>query len=343
MGGGRQAIAARRSLRRQRRRGLGIPGRFVTPAGNCSRDRCSHELAARPLTARTQLSGIAFGLVAYGLWGFFPLFFHQLSQVPPMDILSHRAFWACVFVSGLLTLRRQWSGVAAVVRNGTHLLLLGGAALLIGVNWLVFLWAVDTRQVVASSLGYFLTPLVNVVLGLVVLGERLDRLEWLAVSLAVAAIANEILAFGSLPWVSLVLATTFGTYGLIRKRLPVDVAPGLWLETLVMLPLCVLYAAWQAERGHSVWVGHAPLTMALLIGSGVLTAVPLLAFAAAARRLDLVTLGMLMYINPTLQFVTAVRLFGEPMQASRLLSFGLIWLGLLIFSWRAWRKYRSPR
>jgi len=294
------------------------------------------------VTAGRQFAGIAFGLVAYGTWGFFPLFFHQLSHVPPMDILSHRAFWACVFVGGLLTLRRQWSSVAAVVRNGPHLLLLGAAALLIGVNWLVFLWAVDTQQVVASSLGYFLTPLVNVVLGLVVLGERLDRLEWLAVGLAVAAIANEILAFGRLPWVSLVLAATFGTYGLIRKRLPVDVAPGLWLETLTMLPLCLLHAAWQAERGHSVWVGHAPSTMALLIGSGVLTALPLLAFAAAARRLDLVTLGMLMYINPTLQFVTAVRLFGEPMQGSRLLSFGLIWLGLLIFSWSAWRKYRNP-
>jgi chloramphenicol-sensitive protein RarD len=295
------------------------------------------------LKAGTQLAGIACGLVAYGMWGFFPLFFHQLSHVLPMDILSHRAFWACVFVSGLLAVRRQWSSVWAVVRNRVHLLLLGGAASLISVNWLVFLWAVDTRQVVASSLGYFLTPLVNVVLGLIVLGERLDRLEWLAVALAVAAIANEILAFGSLPWVSLVLAATFGTYGLIRKRLPVDVAPGLWLETLAMLPPCLLYALWQAERGHSVWVGHAPLTMALLIGSGVLTALPLLAFAAAARRLDLATLGMLMYINPTLQFVTAVGLFGEPMQASRLLSFGLIWLGLLIFSWSAWRRYRSPR
>jgi len=316
---------------------------LVPLASSVPGQRCSQALAAGPVKTRTQFAGITFGVVAYGMWGFFPLFFHQLSHVPPMDILSHRAFWACIFVSGLLTLRRQWSAVAAVVRCRRHLLLVGGAALLIGVNWLVFLWAVHTQQVVASSLGYFLTPLVNVVLGLAVLGERLDRLEWLAVALAVAAIANEILAFGGLPWVSLVLAATFGTYGLIRKHLPVDVVPGLWLETLAMLPLCVLYAVWQAERGHSVWAGHVPLTMTLLIASGVLTALPLLAFAAAARRLDLATLGMLMYINPTLQLVSAVWLFDEPTDASRLLSFGLIWLGLLIFSGSAWYRYHSPQ
>jgi len=290
--------------------------------------------------AGDHLAGIAFGLLAYGMWGFFPLFFRQLAHLPPMDVLSHRAVWACVFVGALLTLRRQWASVAAVLRSTSHLLLLGSAALLIGANWLVFLWAVDAQQVVASSLGYFLTPLVNVVLGLAVLNERLNRLEWLAVALAVAAIGNEIVAFGSLPWVSLVLAATFGTYGLIRKRLPVDVVSGLWLETLAMLPLCVLYSIWQAERGYAVWSGHTPLTAALLMASGVLTALPLLSFAAATQRLDLATVGMLMYINPTLQFVTAVWLFGEPMQATRLLSFGLIWLGLLVFSWSAWGKYR---
>ncbi|HRD89230.1 MAG TPA: EamA family transporter RarD [Accumulibacter sp.] len=292
------------------------------------------------MKAGDHLAGIAFGLLAYGMWGFFPLFFRQLAHLPPMDVLSHRAVWACVFVGALLTLRRQWASVAAVLRSTSHLLLLGSAALLIGANWLVFLWAVDAQQVVASSLGYFLTPLVNVVLGLAVLNERLNRLEWLAVALAVAAIGNEIVAFGSLPWVSLVLAATFGTYGLIRKRLPVDVVSGLWLETLAMLPLCVLYSIWQAERGYAVWSGHTPLTAALLMASGVLTALPLLSFAAATQRLDLATVGMLMYINPTLQFVTAVWLFGEPMQATRLLSFGLIWLGLLVFSWSAWGKYR---
>jgi chloramphenicol-sensitive protein RarD len=288
------------------------------------------------------LAGIALGLLAYGMWGFFPLFFRQLANVPPMDVLSNRAVWACVFVGLLLTLRRQWRNVAAVFRSGRQLLMLAVAALLIGTNWLVFLWAVANQQVVASSLGYFLTPLLNVLLGLLVLKEHLNRLEWLSVALALTAIANEIIAIGGLPWVSLILAGTFGTYGLVRKQLPVDAVSGLWLETLAMLPVCGLYAWWQAQNGNSVFTGHDLMTTGLLIGSGALTALPLLAFAAAAQRLDLATVGMLMYINPTLQFVTAIWLFGEPMKSVQLVSFGLIWLGLLVFSWSAWKKYRNP-
>jgi chloramphenicol-sensitive protein RarD len=288
------------------------------------------------------LAGMAFGLLAYGMWGFFPLFFRQLANVSPMDVLSNRAVWACVFVGVLLTLRKQWRAVAAVCGSWRQLQMLTVAALLIGSNWLVFLWAVANQQVVASSLGYFLTPLVNVLLGLVVLKERLNRLEWISVALALAAVGNEIVGIGSLPWVSLILAGTFGTYGLVRKQLSVDAVSGLWLETLLMLPVCGLYAFWQAQQGHAVFTGHNLMTSALLIGSGVLTAVPLLAFAAAAQRLDLATLGMLMYINPTLQFVTAIWLFGEPMKAVQLLSFGLIWLGLLVFSWSAWGKYSHP-
>ena len=255
--------------------------------------------------------------------------------------MSNRALWGCVFVGLLLTLRRGWGRVAGVFRTPRHLAMLALAALLVGSNWLVFLWAVANQQVVASSLGYFLTPLVNVLLGLVVLKERLNRLEWVAVGLAVAAIANEIITLGSLPWVSLFLAATFGTYGLVRKQVPVDALSGLWLETLAMLPLCGLYALWQAQHGHQVFGGHGLSTATLLIGAGIITALPLIAFAAATQRLDLATVGMLMYINPTLQFLTAVWVFGEPMQPERLISFALIWLGLFVFSWSMWGKYRA--
>ncbi|MBP8081407.1 MAG: EamA family transporter RarD, partial [Arenimonas sp.] len=217
------------------------------------------------------------------------------------------------------------------------------AALLVGSNWLMFLWAVANQQVVASSLGYFLTPLVNVALGLVVLKERLNRLEWIAVGLALAAIVNEVITLGSLPWVSLFLAATFGTYGLVRKQVPVDALSGLWLETLAMLPVCGIYALWMAQGGHTVFAGHDPSTATLLVGAGIITALPLMAFAAATQRLDLATVGMLMYINPTMQFVTAVWIFGEPLQTARLLSFALIWLGLLFFSWSMWGKYRDRR
>lgn len=286
------------------------------------------------------LAGIAFGLAAYGMWGFFPLFFRQLSHVGPMDVLCNRAVWGCIFVAILLSFRGQWHKVRAAAAQPRQLLLLALAALLVGSNWLVFLWAVDQRQVIASSLGYFLTPLVNVVLALAVLKERLNGKEWLSVGLAVAAVVNEVFALGSLPWISLVLAGTFGFYGLVRKQVPVDAVSGLWLETLAMLPVAGLYALWQGQQGHAVFTGHDGHTQGLLMLAGVLTALPLMAFAAATQRLNLATVGMLMYINPTLQFATAVWLFGEPMAPARLVTFGLIWLGLLVYSWSAWQKYR---
>ncbi len=287
------------------------------------------------------LAGIVYGLIAYVIWGFFPLFFRQLSHISPMDVLSNRAVWACVFVGLLLTLRRRWQSVLTVFRTPRQLGMLALAALLVGSNWLMFLWAVAHQQVVESSLGYFLTPLVNVLLGLLVLKEKLNRLEWISVGLAVAAIGNEMLTLGSRPWVSLFLAATFGTYGLVRKQVPVDALSGLWLETLAMLPICAVYALWQAQSGHLVFAAQTTSTAWLLVGAGVLTALPLMAFAAATQRLDLATVGMLMYINPTLQFLTAIFIFNEPMQAGRLVSFGLIWLGLVFFSWSLWGKVRN--
>jgi len=294
------------------------------------------------MNAGNPLAGIGYGLLAYVIWGFFPLYFRQLGDIAPMDILSNRSVWAFVFVALLLTVRRRWAKVFALFATPRHVVRLGIAALLLGSNWLGFLWALDHRQVVASSLGYFLTPLINVLLGLLVLKEKLNGKEWLAIALAGVAVGNELLALGSLPWISLFLAITFGLYGLLRKQVPVDAISGLWLETLAMLPICLLYAAWQAQQGHFVFGPFSGSTVALLVGSGILTALPLMAFAAATQRLDLATVGMLMYINPTLQFITAIFVFDEPLQPARLVSFALIWLGLLIFSGSAWQKYRRP-
>ena len=295
------------------------------------------------MNRQQHLAGIGLGLLAYVIWGFFPLFFRQLAHVPPMDILSNRAVWACLFVAILITLKQGWGKALAVFRQPAQCARLALAALLVGSNWLIFLWAVAHQQVVASSLGYFLTPLVNVLLGLAVLKERLNRLEWISVGLALAAIVNEVLSLGSLPWVSLLLASTFGCYGLVRKQVPVDAISGLWLETLAMLPICGIYALWQGQSGHQVFVLTATSTTFLLIAAGILTALPLMAFAAATQCLDLATVGMLMYINPSLQFATAIWLFGEPLQPARLVSFGLIWLGLFVFSWSMWEKYRDRR
>lgn len=286
-----------------------------------------------------QLAGIGFGLAAYGIWGFFPLFFRQLAHVDAMDILTHRALWACLFVTLLLLLRRQGAHMGVLLRSPHYLGMLSLAGLLVGSNWLVFLWAVESRQVVASSLGYFLTPLVNVVLGLLILKERVGRLEWLAIGFATTGLLNEVIALGQLPWISLFLALTFGTYGLVRKQVKVDAISGLWLETLAMLPVCLIYVLWQAQLGKPVFAVHDMSTVGLLMGAGILTAVPLMSFAAATRRLDLITVGMLMYINPTLQFLTAILIFGEPMHSQRLISFGLIWTGLLLFSISLWKKH----
>ncbi len=288
-------------------------------------------------------AGIAYGLAAYGMWGFFPLFFRQLGHVPPMDVLCNRAAWCCAFVACLIALGRRWHKVQLVLRRPRQIVLLATAGMLVGSNWLIFLYAVDQRQVIASSLGYFVTPLVNIALGMVVLKERLNRLEWGAVALAGAAVLLEFVTLGKLPWISLALAGTFGLYGLVRKQVPVDALTGLWVETLAMLPVAFAYTLWQAGEGHAVYSGHDAQTAMLLAVAGIVTAVPLMAFAAATQRLNLATVGMLMYINPTLQFTTAVWLFGEPLTSGRMLTFVLIWAGLALYSWAAWNKYRAKR
>lgn len=283
-------------------------------------------------------AGIAYGLAAYGMWGFFPLFFRQLGHVPPVDLLANRALWGCLFVSLVLAARHGWGQVLAAAQRPGTLPRLTLAALLVGANWLAFLWAVDQRQVMEASLGYFLTPLVNILLGLVVLKERLNALEWGSVALAVAAVGNEFLALGSLPWISLFLGASFGFYGLVRKQVPVDAVSGLWLETLTMLPLVLIYAAWQGTHDHGVFTGFDGLTQLLLALAGILTALPLMFFAAATQRLSLASVGMLMYLNPTLQFLTAVVLFHEPLRPARITTFALIWAGLALYSWSGWRK-----
>lgn len=287
------------------------------------------------------LAGVAFGLAAYGIWGFFPLFFRQLGHVSPLDLLCNRALWACLLVSLVISARRGWPRLTAAARRPGTVPRLTLAALLVGANWLAFLWAVDQHQVIEASLGYFLTPLVNILLGLAVLGERLDGKEWAAVALAVVAVGIEFLTLGKLPWISLFLGGSFGLYGLVRKQVPVDAVSGLWLETLSLLPLLLLYTVWQNSQGHSVFTGFDAHTQLLLAAAGAMTALPLMFFAAATQRLDLATVGMLMYLNPTMQFLTAVLIFHEPLQPARLLSFGLIWAGLLLYSWSGWQKYRG--
>ena len=287
--------------------------------------------------------GVAAGLGAYGLWGVFPLYFPLLEPAGGLEIVAHRVVWSLLFIAALLTVRRGWSQVRATVANRRALLVLAVAAVLIAVNWLVYVYAVNSGHVVEASLGYFINPLVSVVLGVVVFRERLRRLQWVAVGTAVVAVVVLTVDYGHPPWISLALAASFGLYGLLKKVVRVDAAPGLFVETaVVFLPalavIGLLSADGEAAFGHE-GVGHG----LLLATSGLATAVPLLLFAAAASRVPLSTIGLLQYVTPLMQLSLGVFVFHEPMPPARLVGFAIVWLALAVFTADMLRQARSNR
>ena len=286
--------------------------------------------------------GIVYGVSAYMLWGCFPLFFALFDGVPVYEILVHRIVWSCVFLTLLITLMRRWAPVVNALAHPRRLGRVAGCAVLIALNWGVYIYSVETHHVLQASLGYFLTPLINVALGMLILRERMARLQGVAVALAVVGILVQLVLLGSIPWIAVILALSFGTYGLLRKQVLLDGLSGLFVETLLLLPLALLALAAMAQMELSHFTQDVR-TLMLLVASGVFTAVPLLAFAGAARRLRLATLGFLMYINPSMQFLIAVFVFKEAISSVQLASFALIWLALLLYSWSAWRGMQSAR
>jgi chloramphenicol-sensitive protein RarD len=286
-------------------------------------------------------SGVASGLAAYGMWGLFPLYFPLLEPAGGLEIVAHRVLWSLVFIAGLLTVVRRWSLVRAVVADRRTMLVLLGAALLIAVNWLVFVYAVNSGHVVETSLGYFINPLVSVLLGVVVFSERLRPLQWTAVGIAAVAVAVLTVDYGRPPWIALALAVSFGLYGLMKKVVRVEAAPGLFVETaLVVVPagvvLAVLHAQGEATAG-SAGVGH----LLLLVSSGIATAIPLLLFAAATRRIPLSTVGLLQYVTPLMQLAIGVFVYHEPMPAARLAGFVIVWVALAVFTADSLRQARA--
>jgi chloramphenicol-sensitive protein RarD len=278
------------------------------------------------------------------LWGFAPLFWRLLGAVPATELLAHRLSWACVLFCGWLAVRGRLGEVRAVFRTPGVRWRLVGAAVLVATNWFVFVYAVLVGRVLDVSLGYFINPLVSVALGRLVLGERLGRLQLAAVAVAAGGIAVVAIAAGGLPWISLVLAGSFGGYGLVRKTTRVAPLPGSAFETLLLLPFGLAFIAYLSAHGESHFLsGHGPATDVLMIGTGPVTAIPLLLFVNAARRLRLTTVGFLQYLAPSLQFVVAVGLFHEPTPAPRLAAFALVWLALAIFTYDAWRSARGGR
>ncbi len=285
--------------------------------------------------------GTAAGLSAYLLWGCFPLYFPLLEPAGGVEIVAHRVVWSLLFVGLLLTALRRWSLVRAAVTDRRTLLVLAGASFLIAANWLVFVYGVNSGHVVETSLGYFINPLVSVLLGVVVFSERLRPLQWTAVALAAVAVLVLTVEYGRPPWIALTLAATFGAYGLLKKLVRVEAAPGLFVETLVtvvpaLVVLGVLHGTGRGTAG-SEGTGH----LLLLMASGVATAVPLLLFAAAARRIPLSTVGLLQYVTPLMQLALGVFVFHEPMPPARLAGFAIVWAALAVFTVDSLRSARA--
>lgn len=284
--------------------------------------------------------GILYAASAYVLWGLFPLYFSHLAAVAAPEVLVHRIVWSLLFVLGLLAWRRHWGWLLPALRQPKVLGAFVVSALLLSCNWLTYIWAVNNGHVIDASLGYFITPLVNVLLGYTVLHERPRRLQWSALALAMAGVAWLTAQTGQLPWIALVLAASFGAYGLLRKIAPLGALEGLTLETLLLAPPAFIALALWWGRGPTSFPAPELATNLWLIGVGPLTAVPLLLFAAGARRISMTTLGLLQYIGPSIQFALGVWLFNEPFGGARLVGFGLIWTALLLYSADGWFSAR---
>lgn len=287
-----------------------------------------------------QRRGLALGVAAYGIWGLFPLYWPLLEPAGAEEILAHRVVWSAVTVGLLVLLLRRTGGVLAVVRDRRRLLLLTAAALTISVNWFTYIWGVNNGRVVETSLGYFVNPLVTVLMGVLVLGERLRRLQWVALGVASLAVVVLTVGYGRLPWVALVLAFSFGAYGLAKKSAGVGATESLVVETAVLAPFAAAYAGWLALSGTGEVGARGGAHLLLVVGTGVLTVVPLLCFGGAANRIPLSTLGLLQYLAPVSQFALGVLVFREDMPPARWAGFALVWVALVLFTVEAYLHRR---
>ena len=276
--------------------------------------------------------GVLFTFVAFVIWGLFPLYWKPLHHIPALQILCHRVVWSALFVAIVLTVRQHWAWLGDAMRQPRQLAVFVLSSVMLSFNWLIYIWAVNAGHVVEASLGYFINPLFNVLLGRLFLAEKLSAVQRTAVALAGAGVAWITWTSGAIPLIALSLAATFGLYGLLRKKAPLASLEGLALETFLMAPLALAALLWFDWQGQGAFLHEAIGSDILLVGAGVVTAVPLLLFAAGARRLKLATVGLIQYIGPTIQLALGVLLFGEAFDNGKLLGFCLIWLALLLYS-----------
>ncbi|MDH5928989.1 EamA family transporter RarD [Vibrio lentus] len=287
--------------------------------------------------------GILLAVAAYTMWGIAPIYFKSLSEVSPFEILSHRVVWSFFLLAFLLHMSRGWRKVRDTLTSKPKMLYLVATSILVGANWLIFIWAVNSNHMLDASLGYYINPLINVLLGMFFLGERLRKLQWFAVSLAAIGVLIQLIAFGSVPIVAIALAFSFGFYGLLRKKVSLEAQTGLFIETLVMLPIAATYLLFIADSATSDFSMNPMQLNLLLVAAGVITTVPLLCFTGAATRLKLSTLGFFQYIGPSLMFLLAVLIYGEAFTSDKAITFAFIWGALVIFSFDGLRNNKKNK
>ena len=294
-----------------------------------------------PAQSVEERRGIWMAVAAYSAWGILPIYFKALHTVAPLEMLANRIVWSLFFMLGVITWRRGWHSMRAALTNRRAIVIYAVAATLLAVNWYVYIWAVNADHILDASLGYFINPLMNVVLGVVLLGERLRSGQWLAIAVAASGVVYLTWTLGQLPWVALVLATTFATYGVLKKKAPLPAEQGMMLETATLFIPALMTLVWLDWGGNGALLSGNWFTVGLLLLSGPLTVIPLMLFGSAAKVVPLSTLGILQYLSPTGQFLVGVFIFGETVTPQRLLGFAIIWSALLIFWLEGWRNRRA--
>ncbi|CAM4238390.1 EamA family transporter RarD [Vibrio neonatus] len=285
-----------------------------------------------PQAQQRTRQGVIFAIMAYTMWGISPIYFKALAVVPASEILMHRIIWSFFLLAGLIHFGQGWHCVREALKNKKKLIYLVSSSVLIGLNWLIFIWAINSNHMLEASLGYYINPLVNILLGMIFLQERLRAIQWIAVALAFLGVAIELVAFGSIPYISFALASSFGAYGLLRKKVNLDAQTGLFIETLFLVPLTIIYWVFFANSETSNLLNNSLSLNTLLILAGLVTTAPLLCFTGAATRIKLSTLGFFQYIGPSLMFILAITIYDEHLSINKIITFMFIWIALVIFS-----------